>query len=55
MKRVLIVFLGLTIVMTIAGLVIGAGRPLRWPANLTASELRRALGERLAAEEEAAA
>jgi len=47
MKRVLFVLLGLTVAMTVAGLMVAFARPSKWPANIAPLEWRRALGEKV--------
>jgi hypothetical protein len=47
MKRVLFVLLGLTVAMTVAGLLVAFARPSKWPANIAPSEWRRTLGEKV--------
>lgn len=47
MKRVLFVLFGLTMAMTVTGMLVAFARPSRWPANVTPSEWRRALGEKV--------
>ena len=57
MKRVLLVFLGLTAAVTVAGLLVAFARPIKWPANIRTLEWRKALGEAVerSLEEEVAA
>ena len=53
MKRVLFIFLGLTVAMTVIGLMVAFTRPIHWPANVRPLEWRKAFGEKVvdAAEE----
>ena len=60
MKRVLLVLFGITLVMTVVGLLTAFARPIKWPANVTAPDWRRAFGDKVEhaveqAREEAAA
>jgi len=45
MKRVLFVLFGLSVAMTVVGLMVAFSRPIKWPANIAAPEWRRAVGE----------
>jgi len=56
MKRVLFVVLGLSVAMSVAGLLFAFARPIKWPANIATPEWRRALDVKVEpAVEEAAA
>jgi hypothetical protein len=47
MKPVLFVLFGLTVVITVVGLLTAFARPIKWPANVTAPDWRRAFGDKV--------
>jgi len=53
MKRVLFVLLGITVAVTVVGLVVAFSRPIKWPANIGSPEWRRAVGQDIEPELEA--
>lgn len=57
MKRVLFVLLGLSVAMTVMGLMFAFTRPLKWPARIATVDWRKAVGEAIdrTLEEEVAA
>jgi len=46
MKRALFILFGLTLAMSVFGLMFAFTRPIKWPANIAAPAWRKALGEK---------
>jgi hypothetical protein len=46
-KRFLFVLLGISVAMTLVGLLVAFTRPIKWPANIGSPQWRRPLGEKV--------